>query len=319
MRGIGTWVRCGVAIAAVSLSTGCRDGSPTEVQDVESRWHQVEVRGAERGYRVYTPASVLAAGATTSAPLLLVFHGATQNSGGIALQSWLYPAADAAGMIVAYPEAAGDYWNTPNSPPGFWNIPDVPFADAVIDDVAARHPIDRSRVYAAGYSNGAVFAQVLGCLRGDAIAAIAVVGAGISSSVSESCPFTRPIPTTVFFGDRDPQFFWDDGLASGVGMLGGLGSGAWLAENNRCDTVPAVTDLGRDDESDTGAELWRYENCDSDVDFYRIIGGGHTWPGSPINMGSGFGRTNRSLDASATMVDFFLAHPLPDPTDGGSR
>jgi hypothetical protein len=29
-----------------------------------------------------------------------------------------------------------------------------------------------------------------------------------------------------------------------------------------------------------------------------------------MNLGAGFGRKNRTLDANSTMVDFFLSHPL---------
>lgn len=92
--------------------------------------------------------------------------------------SWLYPVAEENGLLVAYPEAAGDYWNTPNSPPAYWNVPDVPFVDAVVDDVDGRYGVDRARVYVAGSSNGAVFAQLVACTRGDRIAGLAVVGAG---------------------------------------------------------------------------------------------------------------------------------------------
>lgn len=253
---------------------------------------------------------------TSPIPLMLVFHGATQGAAGMELMSWLYPAADAAGVLVAYPEAAGDYWNTPNSPPAYWGVPDVAFADAIVEDVALRHGIDRDRVFAAGFSNGAIFAQILACLRGESIAAVGVVGAGVSANVSSTCPWSRPVPAVVFFGDADPQFFWDEGLAAGVGMLGGSGSAAWLADRNGCAPEPAVLDLGDDPDSATGAEVWHYRDCTAgaDVDFYRIRRGGHTWPGSPMNLGPGFGLKNRAIDASSLMVDFFLAHPL---TPGG--
>jgi polyhydroxybutyrate depolymerase len=45
----------------------------------------------------------------------------------------------------------------------------------------------------------------------------------------------------------------------------------------------------------------------SAVDFYSVIGGGHTWPGSiPVAR---LGATTTSIDATALMWAFFQAHP----------
>jgi polyhydroxybutyrate depolymerase len=46
---------------------------------------------------------------------------------------------------------------------------------------------------------------------------------------------------------------------------------------------------------------------------YRIIGGGHTWPGATVP--SGPGATTHSIDAAQAMAAFFAAHPPP----GGAR
>jgi polyhydroxybutyrate depolymerase len=48
----------------------------------------------------------------------------------------------------------------------------------------------------------------------------------------------------------------------------------------------------------------------TDVVFYIIDGGGHTWPGSNFDVGR-LGLTTKQIDASATIWDFFKAHPLP--------
>jgi polyhydroxybutyrate depolymerase len=41
---------------------------------------------------------------------------------------------------------------------------------------------------------------------------------------------------------------------------------------------------------------------------YRIVGGGHTWPGATVP--SGPGRTTDSTDAAQVMEAFFASHPL---------
>ena len=47
----------------------------------------------------------------------------------------------------------------------------------------------------------------------------------------------------------------------------------------------------------------------SDVVFYRIEGGGHTWPGSqPVLPRFLFGRTSQAFDATRVIWTFLAAH-----------
>ena len=49
----------------------------------------------------------------------------------------------------------------------------------------------------------------------------------------------------------------------------------------------------------------------SEVVQCTIDGGGHTWPGGvPVPP---LGKTSTSISATDTMIDFFIAHPMPDP------
>ena len=50
----------------------------------------------------------------------------------------------------------------------------------------------------------------------------------------------------------------------------------------------------------------------ADVDFYRIEGGGHTWPGSEFSkqIEAAVGPTTFSISADEVMWKFFRAHPL---------
>ena len=56
-------------------------------------------------------------------------------------------------------------------------------------------------------------------------------------------------------------------------------------------------------------QTWRFSGCTGGaVDFYRIVGGGHTWPGSPLNLDAGLGRKTSVISATEVMTDFFLAN-----------
>ena len=94
-------------IITILATISCGSDSLAGVVDVVTTWRDVDVLGSDRRYRLHVPDG---AGGAGGSPLLLVFHGATQGAAGIELMSWLYPAAESAGMILAFPDAAGDYW-----------------------------------------------------------------------------------------------------------------------------------------------------------------------------------------------------------------
>jgi poly(3-hydroxybutyrate) depolymerase len=52
-----------------------------------------------------------------------------------------------------------------------------------------------------------------------------------------------------------------------------------------------------------------HEGCAADVVFCSLAGGGHTWPGG--TRAPFLGRTSSDIDATATILDFFAAHPRP--------
>jgi polyhydroxybutyrate depolymerase len=81
----------------------------------------------------------------------------------------------------------------------------------------------------------------------------------------------------------------------------------WLAgwaQRNRCAPTPV--------ESAASTDVTRvtFVNCVEPVVFYRIEGGGHTWPGG-VEMPEWFvGRTTQTIDASELMWEFFKDHSL---------
>ncbi len=79
---------------------------------------------------------------------------------------------------------------------------------------------------------------------------------------------------------------------------------AWAA-NAGCGTEPERSPIGDD------VEHWVFGGCDPGrgVEFYRIEGGGHTWPGSDLEVDY-LGPTTRTIDATAIALDWFDSHPL---------
>jgi polyhydroxybutyrate depolymerase len=79
---------------------------------------------------------------------------------------------------------------------------------------------------------------------------------------------------------------------------------SWAAFDG-CGHPPTTTPVASDVERVT------FPGCPANgtVELYRIVGGGHTWPGAPTVNRARLGPTTTSIDATALMLDFFAAHP----------
>jgi polyhydroxybutyrate depolymerase len=74
------------------------------------------------------------------------------------------------GAIVVYPDAADGTWDLDS--PSDQN-PDIAFFDTLLAEITAKACIDATRIFSVGFSNGAYFANQLGCRRGSVFRAIA--------------------------------------------------------------------------------------------------------------------------------------------------
>jgi polyhydroxybutyrate depolymerase len=114
------------------------------------------------------------------------------------------------------------------------------------------------------------------------------------------------VPAIVFHGTADPIVPFEGGDASRYSA--GLPDIAeWvgtLAARNGCAAEPHALPASG------AASGVAYTGCAADVVFYTIAGGGHTWPGGEPLPEWLTGLTTQDLDATQTMWDFFLQHPL---------
>jgi polyhydroxybutyrate depolymerase len=160
-------------------------------------------------------------------------------------------------------------------------VDDVAFARAVIDQVAERAPLDRARVFAAGFSMGGSMAFALGCLASDAIAGIAVVGMLEAREQEEVCRPARAVPLILFVGTADPVTPWggrttDDGFH----ILGAEATARAWVRRAECAAEPAVDTIPAQDRSGQLIRRYAWRGCTAPagVTLYRLEGGNHTWP-----------------------------------------
>src|SRR5205085_2662198 len=76
---------------------------------------------------------------------------------------------------------------------------DLSFTLRLLDHLADAYCIDRARVFATGFSNGAFFSHLLGCAAADRFAAVAPV----SGALTVPCAPARAVPVLIYHGRQD--------------------------------------------------------------------------------------------------------------------
>ena len=253
-----------------------------------------------RDYRLYLPPGYTPG---ESLPIVLNFHGYTSTAEAQEVYSEFNLVADTAHIMVCYPNGVGNQWNT-----GFGaTTDDVGFVDQLIDTLYANYNIDLERVFATGMSNGGYMSHKLACELADRIAAIASVTGSMTPAENALCNPGGPIPVMQIHGTADLVVPYDGGtLAIPMDDLVDY----WVSFNN-CSDPPVTTDIPNIDPFDLcTAERIEYAGCDSPalVVFYKIDGGGHSWPGASINIAI----TNRDFYASQAIWEFFRKVTTPE-------
>lgn len=297
----------GVPCLTLALSA-CGGEAPVDPIQHPGDFHRaMRSGGRDRVYDVHVPETVNPA---QPSPLVILLHGVPRLSG-MAVITGFDEVADRFGYIVAYPRAFQTLdWNVGCeicSSAAINDVDDVRFIRDLIDDLASQVAINRSRVYVAGFSQGALMTHFLGCELAGEIAAFGSVAATMIDEVEESCSPSGAAPWLFIQGTEDSEFPWE-------GRVGELSStisaratiAAWVGLNG-CSPNPSVTELPDTEEDGTTVTLEEYRSCSggADLDFYVVSGGGHTWPGAPVDF---VATKSLEIDASELLAEFFSRH-----------
>ena len=256
-----------------------------------SQYSSFDYQGLTREYLVHLPPGYSQA---VEYPLVLNLHGL----GSDAMEQQAYSAfnsvADTAGVIVVYPNGVDNQWNVALNT----GIDDVGFISALVDTMAANYSIDMARVYSTGMSMGGFMSHRLACELEHKIVAIASV-TGLLAYFP--CQPERPVPVLQIHGTNDPV----------VPYGGTAGTIDHWVTHNGCPSSPEVTDLPDIDPTDNSTVTLSYYglcNDSTEVLFYTINGGEHTWPGAFIHIGV----TNQDINASVEIWNFFRKYTSRD-------
>ncbi|MBV6509560.1 MAG: hypothetical protein JJLCMIEE_02654 [Acidimicrobiales bacterium] len=286
----------------------------------------------ERHYRLFVPSDY---DGETPLPLVVSLHGLTMTSDMQAVATGFEDLAERDGAVVVTPDGYGAVQ--------FWNIidhelaqDDVAFIAELLEELEGTLCIDTGRVYATGISNGALMSGVLACRLPESFAAIGSV-AGIMTL--PPCEDGEPVAVLAIHGTDDAIVPYEGGLSASIeaflhstdllGLEGGLDAQA-EAIPVLDEALPPVEDAAAEwaeidgcapdpEESAVSEEvtLLNWGGCEdnTEVSFYVVEGGGHTYPRGESLEGFDWGLieafvgyTTTDIDSTELIWDFFAEH-----------
>lgn len=221
-----TTLTCWTIGAALALVATTAAAAPMG----EATRHAGAVGGRERTFIEYVPKTF-----KPGAPLLFVLHPSGGDAAGMRQYSdyEFDELADKYGFLVMYPDGVGNTWNDCRGGSPFpskrLKIDDVGFIKSLIDLEATAHAIDRKRVFAAGWSNGAQLAYRLALEDPEDFAGVAAISASVPVKESLDCgQLDKPIPVMIVNGTADPINPFRGGMVN----LGGANLGNVLSSED---------------------------------------------------------------------------------------
>ena len=252
-----------------------------------------------RTYEYYIPSSY---DGSEAVPLLFSFHGLGSNPEGQIELTSFDALAEQEGFIAVFPEATAlDPEEYPDCAqylpelPGaniMWNIglnwtlqycagiDDVGFVSDMVDWFDSNYNINGNRIYATGMSNGAMFTYYVALILPSTFAGIAPVCSPmtVNGFEFEGVP---PLTVIMMMGTADPIVNYD-GMPYAYGSMNDTVD-FWLGVDGIA-SEPVETVWGPTGSDSTVVHRYAYSGGTdgTEVVFFKVEGGGHTWPGGPL-------------------------------------
>ncbi len=227
----------------------------------------------EREYLIYVPNSY---NENTNHRVLLNFHEFGGNAKDyIEYESDFREIAEREEMILIYPQAllvsGFSVWNAdPFAEENITSSDDIGFVEIILDDLQETLSIDPNRIYATGFSNGAMFAYALACFTEGLIAGVAAVS-GLQLNF-EDCAPSHPMSVLIAHSTTNDVIPY--GGSSDVASVNETVL-FWTSVNQTA-TVAEESNLDLGDET---VWLYNYPNGTNgaQVLHYKVENGKHEW------------------------------------------
>lgn len=283
--------------------------------------------GRARAWTVYVPPQYDPA---TPMPSIIVLHGRPSNAAGMASISQMNEVARRRGFIVVYPEGIDNEWNAQFDLVGRRSrmvggqravLPqnDVQFLKDLMAQLRVDLNIDPRRMYLTGFSNGGFMTIRMACSGTDTFAALAEVSGSLYPEIMPACRGGRVAPFLLMHGTADQSVPY-----TGVFLPDSQGGDpirialpiqevvAFFIRRNGCSMSGETATFPERRTPGTHVIRFSPRGCppDAPIVFWRIEGGGHTWPGGADFPGLGV--TNRDINAGDVIWDFVSQFTLPN-------
>lgn len=268
-----------ILIALISLLT----------QEIIAQFTDFEHNGLTRQYIYYEPENL-----NEQMPLVFVMHGYTGDANSIRNYSEMNQFAEQYGFAVCYPRGTVDaggnrFWNVgyafhPNE-----TVDDVGFLTQLAQYLQQSNGLNPDYTFATGMSNGGEMCYMLACQGYDTFKAVAPVAGMILQDILDDCDAAPAIPVFEIHGSQDgvTPLAGDPDNNDGWGSYPSIADTIdYFVEKNNCTTLVegTVPNTDTSDGSFIVSEKYIYGINQNEVWYYKVVGGGHDWPGSGGNM-----------------------------------
>ncbi|WCL49744.1 alpha/beta hydrolase family esterase [Leptospira sp. GIMC2001] len=243
--------------------------------------------------------------------LILFLHGRYGTGRQAMIQSDFNSVADKHKLIIIYPDGFDRSWadGRGGTPADRKGIDDVGFIEEIIKNSLVDYPIDESRIFISGHSNGGFMTQRMLLEKTELFRAGASVVSQLSENLLRKYRPSKPLSVLFINGTEDPLVPYYGGYVSDNGLIlsaeesfdrwvqwnGCIGKGSISKQNsNLSDKTSLVYNL--------------HNNCDNNtsVGIIKIIGGGHSWPGKMDEIPFiDLGNPTYEINGADTIWNFF--------------
>jgi polyhydroxybutyrate depolymerase len=259
------------------------------VLEAQAQYTIFDHDGIDRQYIYYEPTEL-----NEQLPLVFVMHGFTGDANDIKNYSKMNDFADQYGFAVCYPRGTVDsggnrFWNVGYAFHQNETVNDVGFLTELAVYLQDTHALNPDYTFATGMSNGGEMCYMLACQAYDTFKAVAPVAGMILQVILDECDESPAIPIFEIHGSQDnvTPLSGDPNNNDGWGAYPSIQSTInYFAEKNECTTVVngLVPNIDTSDNSFIESEKHLNGINENEVWYYKVVGGGHDWPGAWGNM-----------------------------------
>jgi polyhydroxybutyrate depolymerase len=206
-------------------------------------------------------------------PLVVVLHGRNSTPAQELVRTGLADLASSGSAVLAYPAGIGRSWNATTgccATAAKQHVNDVGFLRALLTAIDKHLPVDPSRTYLVGYSNGGRLALSAAC----AVPGIAGVATYGTAEPARCASGRTPPPVFVGYGSADPHTA--PGHVPGHGITAPVTAADWRSAEG-CTDASSTTAVGP-------ATVTEWASCRNKgrVALARWDGLTHRWPGTGV-------------------------------------